>query len=55
MPEEYIKGIIQDHHNNLTHRHLGVTRTMELIYRNYNIPQFQLKVEQYIKEYIKCQ
>ena len=37
------------------HGHPGITRTMELIRRNYNAPRLRPKVEQYIKEYIKCQ
>ena len=54
VPEEYIKEIIQDHYNNPMHGHLGVTRIIELIRRNYNTLQLRPKVEQYIKEYIKC-
>ena len=36
IPEECIKEMIRDHHNDPIHGHPGVTRTMELICRNYN-------------------
>ena len=38
VPEECVEEMIRDHHNNPMHGHLGVTRTMELIRRNYNAP-----------------
>ena len=47
--------MIRDHHDDLMHGYPGVTRTMELIRRNYNAPRLRLRVEQYIKECIKCQ
>ena len=53
--KECVKEMIRDHHNDLMYGHPGVTRTMELIRRNYNAPRLRLKMEQYIKEYIKYQ
>ena len=47
--------MIRDHHDDPMHGYPGVTRTMELIRRNYNAPRLRLRVEQYIKECIKCQ
>ena len=54
VPEECVEEMIQDYHNDLMHGHPGVTRTMELIRRNYNAPRLRPKVEQYIRECIKC-
>ena len=55
VPEECVEEMIRDHYNDPMHGHPGVTRTMELIRRNYDAPRLRPKVEQYIKEYIKCQ
>ena len=55
IPEECIEEMIRDHHDDPMHGHPGVTRTMELIRRNYDAPRLRPKVEQYIKECIKCQ
>ena len=52
--EEYVEEMIRDYHDDPIHGHLGVTRTMELIRRNYDAPRLRPKVEQYIKECIKC-
>ena len=54
LPEECIKEMISNHHNDPQHRHPGVTRTIELIARNYNAPGLKQHVIQYIKEYISC-
>ena len=55
IPGECVEEMIQDHYNDPMHGHPGVTRTMELIHKNYNTPRLRPKVEQYIKEYIKYQ
>ena len=47
--------MISNHHNNPQHRHLEVTRTIELIARNYNTLGLKQYVMQYIKECISCQ
>ena len=36
LPEEYIKEVISNHHDDPQHGHPGVARTMELIARNCN-------------------
>ena len=36
--EECVEEMIQDHYDDPMHRHPGVTRTIELIRRNYNAP-----------------
>ena len=38
LPEECIKEVISNHHDDPQHGHPGVTRTMELIARNCNAP-----------------
>ena len=47
--------MISNHHDNPQHGHLGVTRIIELITRNYNALGLKQHIMQYIKEYINCQ
>ena len=55
IPELYIHEVIRDHYDNPAQGHLGVTKTMELLERNYSAPKLRKYVEKYIKEYIICQ
>ena len=55
LPEECIKEVISNHHDDPQHGHPGVARTIELIARNYNAPGLKQHVIQYIKECISCQ
>ena len=54
LPEEYIKEVISNHYNDPQHRHLEVTRTIELINRNCNTLELRQHIIQYIREYISC-
>ena len=53
--EEYIKEVISNHYNDPQHRYLGVTKTIELISRSYNVLGLKQHITQYIKEYISYQ
>ena len=55
LPEECIKEVISNHHDDPQHGHPGVARTMELIARNCNAPGLKQHIMQYIKECISCQ
>jgi hypothetical protein len=44
VPEELQEVIIRQHHNNPVHGHPGITRTMELIRRNYEFPKMKEKI-----------
>ena len=43
--EECIEEMVRDYYNNPIHGHPRVTRTIELIHRNYNTPRLRPKVE----------
>ncbi len=47
--------IIRDHHDDPTRGHPGVTKTIELIQRNFKIQGIRRKVEKYIQNCQKCQ
>jgi hypothetical protein len=53
--EEFEETIIQQHYDDLVHGHPGVSRTMELIQRNYQFKNMKEKVTSYIKKYADCQ
>jgi hypothetical protein len=53
--EELQEEIIWQHHNNLVHRHPSITRTIELIQRNYEFLGIKDKVTAYIKKCADCQ
>lgn len=55
LNEEFHKAIIKDHHNDLLHGHNRVSRTIDLIQRNYRITNLRRKVEDYIKKYVPYQ
>jgi hypothetical protein len=55
VPEELQKQIIRQHHDDPVHGHPGVSRTMELIQRNYQFPNMKEKVSSYIKKCADCQ
>jgi hypothetical protein len=55
IPEEFHEGIIRQHHDEKVFGHPGVSRTMELIQRNYQFPNMKKKVEKYIKKCVSCQ
>jgi transposase InsO family protein len=55
LPEEFHEAIIRQHHDDPVHGHTGVSRTMELIQRNYHFKNMKKKVEDYIKKCADCQ
>jgi hypothetical protein len=55
VPEELQEGIIRQHHDDPVHGHPGVSRTMELIQRNYQFKNMKDKVSSYIKKCADCQ
>jgi hypothetical protein len=55
LPKEFHEMIIQQHHDDASHGHLGIARTIKLIQRNYHFPNMRQQVERYIKKCIHCQ
>jgi transposase InsO family protein len=55
VPEELQEAIIRQHHDDPVHGHQGITRTMELIRRNYEFKHMKNKVTKYIKKCSDCQ
>jgi hypothetical protein len=55
VPEEWQETIIQQHHDDPVHGHPGITRTMELIRRNYEFPNMKDKVTSFIAKCADCQ
>jgi hypothetical protein len=55
VPEELQEQIIRQHHDDPVHGHPGVSRTMELIQRNYQFKNMKDKVTSYVKKCADCQ
>ena len=55
VPEELQEALIREHHDDPVHGHPGITRTIELIQRNYGFPGMKAKVSNYIKKCAECQ
>jgi RNase H-like domain found in reverse transcriptase/Reverse transcriptase (RNA-dependent DNA polymerase)/Integrase zinc binding domain/Retroviral aspartyl protease len=55
VPEGLQEQIIRQHHDDPVHGHPGITRTMELIRRNYEFTKMKEKVTEYIKKCADCQ
>jgi hypothetical protein len=55
VPDELQEAIIREHHDDPLHSHPGITRTMELIQRQYQFPDIKDKVTKYIKQCVPCQ
>jgi transposase InsO family protein len=55
VPEELQEAIIREHHDDPVHGHPGVTRTMELIQRNYSFQKMKDKVTNYVRKCADCQ
>ena len=55
VPEELQEQIIRQHHDDPVHGHPGVSRTMELVQRNYQFKNMKDKVSAYIKKCADCQ
>ena len=54
VPKELQEGLIKSYHEDTVHGHPGVTRTMELIRRNYEFKNMKNKVANFIKKCAKC-
>ena len=54
VPEELQDAIIRQHHDDPVHGHPGITRTMELIRRNYEFPRMKDKVTSFIAKCADC-
>jgi transposase InsO family protein len=55
VPEELQEQIIRQHHDDPVHGHPGVSRTIELIQRNYQFKNMKEKVATFIKKCADCQ
>jgi hypothetical protein len=55
VPDELQEAIIREHHDDPLHGHPGITRTMELIQRQYQFPDMKDKVTKFIKQCVPCQ
>lgn len=55
VPERHQKQCIRDHHDDPMHGHPGITKTMEIIQRNFTFPQMKAKVTAYIRKCRSCQ
>jgi hypothetical protein len=55
IPEELQEAIIRQHHDDPVHGHPGITRTIELIRRNYEFKNMTDKVTSFIKKCADCQ
>jgi transposase InsO family protein len=55
VPEELQEQIIRQHHDDPVHGHPGVSRTMELIQRNYQFRNMKDKITSYVKKCADCQ
>ena len=49
------RAIIKSHHNPPTYGHPGISKTMQLVERNYWWPQMKLDIVDYVKGCAKCQ
>jgi hypothetical protein len=54
VPEELQEAIIKQHHNNPLHGHSSITRTIELIRRNYKFPNIKNKITSFIAKCADC-
>lgn len=54
VPEELQEQIIRQHHDDTVHGHPGITRTLELIQRNYQFKNMKEKVHAYIDRCVSC-
>jgi hypothetical protein len=52
--EELQEAIIKQHHDNPLHGHPSITRTIELIRRNYEFPNIKDKVTSFIAKCADC-
>ena len=48
------EGLIKSYYKDPVHRYLRVTRTIELIRRNYEFKNIKNKVDDFIKKCAKC-
>lgn len=55
LPEDQQEKIIRQHHDDPVHGHPGITRTMELIKRNYEFSKMKEKVTTFIAKCEHCQ
>jgi transposase InsO family protein len=55
VPEELQQRLIESYHNDLVHRHPRITRTIELIRRNYEFKNMKDKITNFIKKCANCQ
>jgi len=55
LPEKCTEEVIRDHYNNPLLGHPGISKTVEILQREYATPRLRTHVEKYIREYIYCQ
>jgi len=55
LPEKCVEEVIRDHHDDPLQGHPGVSKTVELLQREYATPRLRAHVEKYIRECIQCQ
>ncbi len=54
LPEKCVKEVIRDYHDDPLQGHPGVSKTVELLQREYTTPRLRAHVEKYIRECIQC-
>ena len=55
VPKSRERQCIQDHHDNPTHGHPGVSKTLQLLRRRFTFPDMRTKVATYVKQCATCQ
>jgi transposase InsO family protein len=55
VPAKLRNEVIQRHHDDATHGHMGIEKTVEHVSRNYYFPNMNRKVRFYIRECDTCQ
>ncbi|CAD0052049.1 unnamed protein product [Aureobasidium pullulans] len=55
VPEKHQEQCIRDHHDDPIHGHPGITKTIEIIRRNFAFPQMKAKVTAYVQKCRSCQ
>ncbi|CAD0055203.1 unnamed protein product [Aureobasidium pullulans] len=55
VPEKHQEQCIRDHHDDPIHGHPGITKTIEIIRRNFAFPQMKEKVTTYVQKCRSCQ
>ena len=55
VPKSCIKNVIRDHHDDPVQKHPKISKTVELISRDFVFPKMRSQIKTYIKNYVLCQ